>query len=75
MSNDSPPMAPPDPLADARALHARIAALRQALILQSRQLDALERSLIPRRTPAQEGTARLLALKEGGPARRAASSR
>ncbi|WP_298958699.1 hypothetical protein [uncultured Methylobacterium sp.] len=62
MKADSP-LPPPDPLADARALHDRIAALKQALILQSRQLDALERSLAPRRTPAQAGAQRLLALK------------
>ncbi|MCF4124708.1 hypothetical protein [Methylobacterium sp. SyP6R] len=55
----------PDPLGDARDLHASIAALRRLLIAQSRQFEAIERRLSPARSPAETGALRLRALKGG----------
>ncbi|ACL58517.1 hypothetical protein [Methylobacterium nodulans] len=55
-----------DPLADARALHARIEALRGVMRLQLRALDGLERRLTPLRPDGREGAARLRALKGSG---------
>jgi len=57
---------PLDPLADARALQASIATLRQLLAAQSRQLDAIERRLSHAGSPAETGARRLRALKAGG---------
>jgi hypothetical protein len=56
----------PDPLGDARDLHASIATLRHLLRAQSRQFEALERRLSPARSPAETGARRLRALKFGG---------
>jgi hypothetical protein len=63
-----PPTAPlsPDPLSDARDLHASIAALRLLLAAQGRQFAAIERRLSPSRSPAETGALRLRALKAGG---------
>lgn len=56
----------PDPLGDARDLHASIAALRHLLAAQSRQFEAIERRLSPPRSPAETGALRLRALKAEG---------
>ncbi|PIK71266.1 hypothetical protein [Methylobacterium frigidaeris] len=56
----------PDPLGDARDLHASIAALRHLLMAQGRQFEAIERRLSPARSPAETGAMRLRALKAGG---------
>ncbi|ACA18327.1 hypothetical protein M446_3961 [Methylobacterium sp. 4-46] len=62
----SPPPSSYDPLADARALHARIEALRHAMRLQIRALDGLERRLTPLRPEGRQGAARLRDLKALG---------
>lgn len=56
----------PDPLSDARDLHASIATLRLLLAAQGRQFEAIERRLAPARSPAETGAWRLRALKAEG---------
>lgn len=53
----------PDPLSDARDLHASIAALRHLLMAQSRQFAAIDRRLSLARSPAEASDLRLRLLK------------
>ncbi|MBY0294849.1 MAG: hypothetical protein K2X71_02260 [Methylobacterium sp.] len=67
MPHDAPsPAETYDPLADARALHARIEALRQAMRLQIRALDGIERRLTPPQPEGRAGAARLRDLRARG---------
>lgn len=63
MPTYSTQLPPLDPLADARALQASIAALRLLLAAQSCQFEMIERRFVSAGTPAEIGTRRLRVLK------------